>query len=33
LLVLYYFNWVGTPEELKEFAGVMMSKVEGVERC
>jgi hypothetical protein len=31
LLVLYYFNWVGTPEELKEFAGVMMSKVEGVE--
>jgi hypothetical protein len=31
LLVLYYFNWAGTPEELKEFAGVMMSKVEGTE--
>jgi hypothetical protein len=31
LLVLYYFNWVGTSEEFKEFAGLMMSKVEGVE--
>ena len=31
MLVLYYLNWAGTPEEFKEFAGVMMSKVEGVE--
>jgi len=31
LLVLYYFNWAGTPEEFKEFAGLMMSKVEGTE--
>ena len=29
--MLYYFNWVGTSEEFKEFAGAMMSKVEGVE--
>ena len=31
MLELYYFNWKGTPEEFKEFAGAMMSKVEGVE--
>jgi hypothetical protein len=28
---LYYFNWAGTSEEFKEFAGRLMSKVEGTE--
>ena len=31
LLVLYYFNWAGTSEEFKEFAGRMGSKIEGTE--
>ena len=31
MLVLYYFNWAGTSEEFKEFAGRMSSKVEGTE--
>jgi hypothetical protein len=31
LLVLYYFNWAGTSEEFKEFAGRAKSQVEGVE--
>jgi hypothetical protein len=28
---LYYFNWAGTSEGLKEFSGRLMSKVEGIE--
>ncbi len=34
MLVLYYFNWAGTSEEFKEFAGQMGNKanaIEGVE--
>jgi len=34
LLLLYYFNWAGTPEELKEFVGRMktiIKETEGVE--
>jgi hypothetical protein len=34
LLFLYYFNWAGTPEELREFAGQIKSiikETEGVE--
>ena len=34
MLVLYYFNWAGTPEEFKEFANQMGNKAnaaEGVE--
>jgi len=31
LLVLYYFNWAGTAEEFKEFAGQMMSKADATE--
>ncbi len=34
MLTLYYFNWSGTSEELKEFAGRMKSiidETEGVE--
>jgi hypothetical protein len=34
LLFLYYFNWAGTSEELREFAGRMKSiikETEGVE--
>ena len=34
LLVLYYFNWAGTSEEFKEFAGHFEDKakrIEGVE--
>ena len=34
MLVLYYFNWAGTSEEFKEFAGRMGNKAdipEGVE--
>ncbi len=28
-MLLYYFNWAGTPEELSEFAGRMKSIIEG----
>jgi hypothetical protein len=34
LLMLYYFNWAGTSEELKEFVGRIkriISEIEGVE--
>ncbi len=34
MLTLYYFNWTGTPEELREFSERMKSiieKTEGVE--
>ncbi len=34
MLLLYYFNWAGTGEELKEFAGRMkniIGEMEGVE--
>ena len=34
MLFLYYFNWAGTPEELREYAGQMKSIIkekEGVE--
>lgn len=31
MLVLYYFNWAGTSEEFKEFAGRVGSKIEGTE--
>jgi len=31
VLVLYYFNWAGTNEEFKEFAGHLMSKAEGTD--
>ena len=34
MLFLYYFNWAGTPEELREFAGRMKSiikETEGIE--
>ncbi len=34
MLFLYYFNWAGTPEELREYAGQMKSiikEMEGVE--
>ncbi len=31
MLFLYYFNWVGTPEELKEFAGQIKSIMKGTE--
>ena len=34
MLFLYYFNWAGTPEELKEFAGrikTIIKETEGVE--
>jgi len=31
LLMLYYFNWAGTPEELKEFAERMKGIIEGTE--
>jgi hypothetical protein len=29
--MLYYFNWAGTPEELREFAGRMKSIIDGTE--
>ena len=29
LLMLYYFNWAGTPEKLKEFSGRMKSVISG----
>ena len=31
MLMLYYFNWAGTPEELREFAGRMKSIIDGTE--
>jgi len=30
LLVLYYFRWVGTPEEFKEHVGRMKSICDGI---
>ncbi len=31
MLFLYYFNWAGTPEELREFAGQMKKIIKGTE--
>jgi len=31
LLFLYYFNWAGTSEELKEFSGRMKDIIKGTE--
>ena len=31
MLFLYYFNWAGTPEELKEFACQIKSIIKGTE--
>ncbi len=31
MLTLYYFNWSGTSEELKEFIGRMKSIIDGTE--
>jgi hypothetical protein len=31
VLTLYYFNWAGTSEELREFAGRMKSIIDGTE--
>ncbi len=31
MLMLYYFNWAGTSEELREFAGRMRSIIDGTE--
>ena len=31
MLFLYYFNWAGTPEELREFSGQMKSIIGGTE--
>ncbi len=31
MLMLYYFNWAGTSEELREFAGRMRSIIDGIE--
>lgn len=31
MLTLYYFNWAGTSEELKEFAERMKSIIDGTE--
>jgi len=31
LLMLYYFNWAGTPEELGEFAGRIKGIIESTE--
>jgi len=30
LLILYYFNWAGTPEEFKELGGRWKSIIEGI---
>ena len=30
MLTLYYFNWAGTSEEFKEFAGRMKSIIKGI---
>ncbi len=31
MLFLYYFNWVGTPEELRDYVGQMKSIIKGTE--
>jgi len=31
LLTLYYFNWVGTPEEFKEYVGRIKSISDGID--
>ena len=31
MLMLYYFNWAGTPEELREFAGRIKGIIDGTE--
>jgi len=31
LLALYYFNWVGTSEEFKEYIGRIMGIAQGIE--
>lgn len=31
MLGLYYFRWIGTPEEFKEYIGRIMSISEGIE--
>ena len=31
MLMLYYFNWAGTSEELREFTGRMKSIINGIE--
>ena len=31
MLMLYYFNWAGTSEELKEFAGRIKGIIDGTE--
>ena len=31
MLTLYYFNWVGTPEELKEYVGRIKSISDGID--
>ena len=31
MLFLYYFNWAGTPEELREYAGQMKTIIKGIE--
>jgi hypothetical protein len=31
LLMLYYFNWAGTSEEFREFAGRIKSIIKGIE--
>lgn len=31
MLVLYYFRWVGTPEEFKEYIGRVMGITQGIE--
>ena len=36
MLVLFYFNWIGTPEELKKFterATGIINGIEGVKLC
>ncbi len=31
MLFLYYFNWAGTPEELREFAGQLKTIIKGTD--
>ena len=31
MLTLYYFNWAGTPEDLREFVGRMKGIIDGIE--
>lgn len=31
MLILFYFRWIGTPEELKEFVGRMKNISDGIE--